>query len=310
MNDAQHPSARIMLSFLNNTSDWQQIGQAVADTSYLKDHGGVFLQLRDAQDGIVPLNSATNGLNVRSSEIAWSNYVSQGPFNTTVNGNVNVHLDAVQAGLTQTFIVPTGGPVINAVLPSFSDAIPRAVAPGSLISIYGSALAPAGGTSDVFFGTDRITTTYISPVQINAIVPDTATGLVRLEVRGSTGVRSLNVLIEPVVPSLYPTVLNAQTFAPITAASPAHPGQYVTLYATGLGQTEHRADGLDWARQQPTVSVSGKSCQVTFAGRAPGFPGLDQINCRIADDAPTSATAQVVLSSGSRSSTTVVPVLP
>lgn len=58
---------------------------------------------------------------------------------------------------------------------------------------------------------------------------------------------------------------------------PARPGQYVTLWATGLGD----------ARTEDTrVFIGLESYPVEFAGPAPGVPGLDQINVRLPDDLP------------------------
>jgi uncharacterized protein (TIGR03437 family) len=48
---------------------------------------------------------------------------------------------------------------------------------------------------------------------------------------------------------------------------------------------------------------------VTFAGRAPGYPGLDQINCQISATLQATDAAQVVVRSGLRTSNiTTLPV--
>ena len=36
----------------------------------------------------------------------------------------------------------------------------------------------------------------------------------------------------------------------------------------------------------PQVLLSGASCNVLYAGPAPGYPGLDQINCQTAGKIP------------------------
>ena len=41
---------------------------------------------------------------------------------------------------------------------------------------------------------------YVSPTQIDAIIPDNATGAPRIVVRSPSGQRGLNILIEPTVP--------------------------------------------------------------------------------------------------------------
>jgi uncharacterized protein (TIGR03437 family) len=80
-----------------------------------------------------------------------------------------------------------------------------------------------------------------------------------------------------------------------------HAGDYVELYATGLGATTNR-NGLDYANQQPTVTIGGQDCPVTYAGRAPGYVGLDQINCIVPAGLGNNAAAPVIVTSGARGS--------
>jgi uncharacterized protein (TIGR03437 family) len=206
------------------------------------------------------------------------------------------------------------------VLPNFSSDMPqRAVAPGSFIAVYGERLStstgsgaqpypPSLGGAEVLLAGQPIGLTYASTGQINAIVPDSATGVMRLRVRTANGVGGINLHIEAVVPSLHTTAVNAVTGAYVTTAAPIHPGEFLSVYATGLGLTERRADGLEWARVQPTVTVGGQPCIVLFAGRSPGFVGLDQINCQIAANAGVSDTAPVLVQSGGRSASITIPI--
>jgi uncharacterized protein (TIGR03437 family) len=80
-----------------------------------------------------------------------------------------------------------------------------------------------------------------------------------------------------------------------------HAGDYVELFATGLGRTTSK-DGLDYANQQPTVTIAGIDCPVTFAGRAPGFPGVDQINCVVPAGIGSNSAAAVAIVSANRTS--------
>ena len=71
--------------------------------------------------------------------------------------------------------------------------------------------------------------------------------------------------------------------------TPAIPGQTVTLWGTGLGA----ALGLDSihpaAHQSDTpveVEVGDRTADLTYSGRSPCCPGVDQINLQIPDDAP------------------------
>ena len=149
---------------------------------------------------------------------------------------------------------------------------------------------------------------YASTAQINSLVPDDASGLVKLRVKSAIGENTVNLMIEPAVPAIFAPALNAVTGALVTPEAPLHVGEYVSLYLTGLGQTRSEA-GLNWAILQPQVTFGGEPCIVSFAGRAPGFPGLDQINCRISINVQASDAAKVIVRSGSRvSNVTTLPV--
>lgn len=74
--------------------------------------------------------------------------------------------------------------------------------------------------------------------------------------------------------------------------SPAMPGQYIILWATGLGpitSSDNIAPPIGNLRDDIRVRILGGSSQpisipVAYAGRAPGLPGVDQINVRLPDD--------------------------
>ncbi|HYO84553.1 MAG TPA: IPT/TIG domain-containing protein [Bryobacteraceae bacterium] len=316
--DERHEAARIALSFLNGTADWQSIGQSGAEATQ---RGGLFVQVRDAEDRVVNLRGG-EGLNVRGNEIAWSDRLAAGTasFRITPANGADLSLTApVPDGSTRAIIVGTAGPNVGAIFPSAAAVYPRTVAPGMFVSVYGTALAASteqaqsqpypsslGGTQVLVNG-NPVGVHYASPQQVNAVVPENANGLVQVTVRTSQGTRTVNVLVEAAVPALFGAATNAVTGAVITATAPIGRGEYVALYLTGLGATEQRADGLEWARIQPEVTVGGRPCRMTYAGRAPGYVGLDQVNCQVAADAPT-GNVEAIVTSGRRSGRTTIPV--
>ncbi len=78
------------------------------------------------------------------------------------------------------------------------------------------------------------------------------------------------------------------------------------FYVTGLGAmtpgvpdgsgTCPAADGYCYANATPTVTVGGVSADVKFAGQAPGFPGVFQVNIVIPQNAPTGTVPLVITS--------------
>jgi uncharacterized protein (TIGR03437 family) len=204
---------------------------------------------------------------------------------------------------------------VAAVVPAFSAVFPRNVAPGMFISIYGTNLATSAtqapslpypnilGTTEVRLNGVLLPLHYAAPEQINAVVP-AASGLAKLNVKTAAGEHTVNVLFQPAVPALFSGVLNAVTGVLVTSDSPLRAGDYVSLFLTGLGATVTR-DGLEWAVVRPEVLAGGKPCELLYAGRAPGFIGLDQINCRLAADLPANSSTAVMVRSGTRISNTV-----
>ena len=87
-------------------------------------------------------------------------------------------------------------------------------------------------------------------------------------------------------------------------AAPINRGQAGFFYATGLGQKVPPVSDGDGggnithaAVQTPVVTIGGVPAQVEFAGQAPGFPGVDQINVIIPLNAPTGGAVALVVTS-------------
>jgi uncharacterized protein (TIGR03437 family) len=77
----------------------------------------------------------------------------------------------------------------------------------------------------------------------------------------------------------------------------------LSLFLTGLGATTTQ-NGLSFAQTQPAITIGSQSCRVTYAGRAPTIPGVDQINCVVPGGVSGSALP-VIVTSGGRASNTV-----
>jgi uncharacterized protein (TIGR03437 family) len=90
----------------------------------------------------------------------------------------------------------------------------------------------------------------------------------------------------------------------ITSSLPASAGETVVLYATGLGALANSVAEYDWpASANPTsvpvqADVAGVQAMVLYAGAAPGYPGVYQINIVIPPTATTSAGAAVKITEG------------
>jgi uncharacterized protein (TIGR03437 family) len=193
------------------------------------------------------------------------------------------------------------------------------VAPGELVSIYGSALGPAAGAPGqltnpvlvsnalegvhVLFDGVPAPITYASAGQVNAVVPYGVAGQSTTQLQ----VEYLGQVSPPVtlpVTTLSPALFTANTSGsgqgailnltgpPInSAANPAARGDWVAIYGTGIGVTSPAStDGMLAtapygqlpAKVNVTVTMGGITCQTNYAGAAPYLiSGALQINAQV-----------------------------
>jgi uncharacterized protein (TIGR03437 family) len=167
-----------------------------------------------------------------------------------------------------------------------------AVAPDSLATLFGVNLAG----SSVEVDSEAALLLYVSPSQINFVVPgDTAPGTADVVVRNtSTGAaQSGTMLVQNAAPAVFSAdgtgkgagaILNAVTFAsaPFLTVTPEIAGSdqrtRLAVFATGL-------------RYAATVGASATDASgntynltVEYAGPAPGYFGLDQVNIVLPPD--------------------------
>jgi uncharacterized protein (TIGR03437 family) len=316
IDSATHDSAQMIVSFFNGTDAWQSVGTAAESDPFLSVDGGLIVAAHAADDSSVNIDSVTAGLqgadkqlSISSDHLAFTDQFPAGAigFNLTA-GSLNINSTAtLPAGGTEPYLVKPG-PLVARVFPAAAATFPLELAPRMLIAIYGADLASA----TVSIAGTALSLYYVSATQINAVLPDTASGFTQLTVQSSSGQNSINIYVEAAAPAIFTqdssgsgpaSALKSTDQSLVTAANPLQAGDTVELYATGLGQTTPN-NGLDYAVQQPTVTVGGVACPVVFAGAAPGFVGLDQINCTIPAGLTSSATTPVVIASGDRTSNT------
>ena len=329
---ASDDNARFILSFLNGTAGWQTIGEAAEQNKFLSVDGGLYLRPLTASGSPQKLNSAeaktasgtAKSLNMSNDEIAYTDLFPAGQVLLTANAASGTLTRTVNlpAGSVQAFLLKPG-PNVSRVQPAAAAVFPFSFASRMLISIYGDGLAQSTdqahsqplptllSDAQVKLNGSPLGLLYVSTGQINALLPDNiAPGLVKLTVQNSAGTSNVNLMLEAAHPAIFSldqsgtgaaAAINVRTGLPVSGNNPLRANDYVELFLTGLGDTAHR-QGLDYANQVPTVTIGGVNCPVTFAGRAPGFAGLDQINCRVPAGLAANASAAVVVTSGARTS--------
>lgn len=188
----------------------------------------------------------------------------------------------------------------------------QAVAPGSYISIFGTGLSdytdsatyvPLPLAIDLAFVSFDVPSAgisvpgymlFASPGQVNLQVPweleGQSSARVKVTIDSSYGgVVTMNLAAySPAFFEYSPGAAAAldQNNKPIGSSNPAVPGQTIQIFANGLGPVTNQpasgspalANPLSKTTATPTVTIAGHNAPVSFAGLAPGYPGLYQIN--------------------------------
>lgn len=215
------------------------------------------------------------------------------------------------------FAQPTVTQVQNAASNALAPLPNAPIAPGSYFSIYGSGIGPSTGTywnpyplPTSLGGVTAVTVTmggtayqayleFVYATQINAVLPSTVpagTGTLTVTYNGGTS-KSFGITV---VPRSFGTfsineagtgpgiMTNAVTYALVTPFSTVKPGDYVTIWGTGLGALPDPSTEQTAAPPQTNICASTSSCPVTvwiggvqatvtYAGRS-GYTAEDQID--------------------------------
>ncbi len=247
----------------------------------------------------------------------------------------------VEIPLTGTGIEASTRPQVSAGGVVDAAQFQAVIARGGIGSIFGSELADdiviAGDVPLPFeLGGARVLVDgweaplfFVSPNQINFQVPFEA------DSPGEVGVvvtrNGEDSPIEPAsmaefAPGVFinpntgePIIQRHPDGALITAANPAKPGDVLIIFMTGIGGVSNppatgaaaTASPLARARVTPVVTVGGEGAQVFFAGLAPFFVGLGQVNIQLPESLlTTGATMPLVIDfEGSRNPPVNLPVV-
>jgi len=264
---------------------------------------------------------------------------------------VSVSVPGAAGGLSDPVIVSTGptiypNGVLNAASPvtvtndASANSFAVGLAPGTFTAVYGAGFATAttvatapypntlGGVKVLVNGTPA-PIYFVSASQIDFVMPWEASGTqANIEVTTSTGASNTVTAAIQTAPQIFTTnqqgsgqaaVLIAGTgtiVAPTGAfpgSRPAAKGEYISIYATGLGAVTTQpsdgapATGLSPSLATPAVNIGcqGASsitfCQapVLFSGLAPGFVGLYQVNVQVPPTALSGSQVPLQLTFGS-----------
>ncbi len=144
--------------------------------------------------------------------------------------------------------------------------------------------------------------------QVNFQVPwASPTGDVTVNINGAEARAS----IAPAAPAVF--TVDGRLAAVL---APGVPGQPIEIFATGLGAVSNppstgapaSAAPLSQLTAQVEVSIAGRPAQVTFAGLAPGFAGLYQVNALIPPSTPSGEAELILRVNGAASPAVRLPI--
>jgi uncharacterized protein (TIGR03437 family) len=223
------------------------------------------------------------------------------------------------------------------IIGAFGGLTPGLLAPGDVISIYGSDLAETAlAAPPPPLPTMLVDTTvtiqglsmplyYVGAGQINAVVPYEISGnslnapLQMLVQRGNTLSQPVSVTVATAEPVIYgggnaiSATADGITWYVVSPSSPAHVGDYIVIYCLGLGATTPSVpDGglppagiLAWAAPIQ-MTIGGQSATVLYQGLTPQYTGLYQVDAQIPTGVPTGDSVPITISMGGQTS----PSLP
>lgn len=257
--------------------------------------------------------------------------------------NIEAHSGSLQAGTIQLIGTVNRNPnpppaiSVNGTVNAFNRVPAGALAPGMIVEVYGSNLATVGGNPGVlplttnFNGTNLIVGSrnaplyYVSNTQLNVEINSEFAPNQRYPVIASlNGTLSVPVTIDvaPLQLGLAATddgiviAQHGQTSANISETSPAKPGEVVVIYLSGMGATNPAVKSGEAAPGSPaakvtaaaTVTVGRENAVVQFAGLAPGFVGLYQVNFVVPGSLASGKQPLVVSQNGVSSNAAMLPV--
>jgi uncharacterized protein (TIGR03437 family) len=202
-------------------------------------------------------------------------------------------------------VISPGGIVSSA---SFATEAP--LAPGSIIAIFGTHLADGAiaaqalplpsqlGQTQVIVAGQSMPLFFVSDSQINAMLPYDIPVNRPYQVivqRGTSTTIPETITLAAAGPAVFtrdqtgigPGLVFDARFRSIDATNPAAAGDAIVIYTTGLGDVTPAIpagapaplDALSPTSSPATVTIGGVDApQVLFAGLAPGFTGLYQVN--------------------------------
>jgi uncharacterized protein (TIGR03437 family) len=227
-----------------------------------------------------------------------------------LSGNASASYQATRP-LLNLAIAPLA-PAFNASAVVNAATFTAGISPGGLFSIFGSGLSGPGSATAVDFDGTPAALLAASPFQINGQVPATIlAGSHVLRVKSAFGTAQQTVTVSAVSPGIFMVgvppsgaIENYPDESLNAANNPVARGQALIVFATGLGAVTKQSQ-FSTTTAPVTAVLNGVEMPVSFAGLAPGFVGLYQVNLLIPSATPPGLGISLTLKQAGQVSNTV-----
>ncbi|HTS27638.1 MAG TPA: hypothetical protein VMH81_17310, partial [Bryobacteraceae bacterium] len=287
-------------------------------------HGGSAASLDDVLANVAHRSSGT-GTDTLTSATARAQLVK---FLNSIDGSTPpINPPAAQLN--------TGG-IVNGASGTFGV---KAVAPGSVAGVYGTGLSLVlqsaaavplpkslgGATFNV--GTAPAAFFFAAPTQLNVQIPwEAPLGTVTATSTVGSSTTTTQVTVAQFSPGIFTTTQTgsgqgiivgpngiAAPSGAFPGSQPVNPGDFITIYCTGLGPVQNQpATGaaaspspLPQTTVQATATIGGLAAPVSYSGLTPGGVGLYQVNAQVPAGVTAGNAVAVTISIGGVASNSV-----
>lgn len=323
--------SRLMLTALAGQSSAPQVVS-------LMNSGGGSLQWNATPSASWLSVSPGSGMNSGTITVVGSAAsLATGSYNATISIYASASNSPLMIPVSLSVNASSGNPSISSGGIVSAAGYQSALSRGSVGSVFGASLADTIASADkvplprslagVAVSVNGVNAPlwYVSAGQINFQVPFEAplTGSVPVVVsKNGVPSQAANAPVQEYAPSVFTYQRTSGVFDPIITKSdasivspsnPAVPGDYLTVWGTGIGNlTSTPTSGdltpnspLSKAQLTPTITLGGTPVDVQFAGLTPGGVGLAQFNIHLPSSLPQASTLPLVIQFGSVSSQAV-----
>ncbi|HTW63611.1 MAG TPA: protease pro-enzyme activation domain-containing protein [Bryobacteraceae bacterium] len=316
---APPPTSTAHITLLSNLSTVAQnevvyLTATVTSTNGITPTGAVSFSIGETSLGSAYLTgtagSATATLAVNGLQLPAGSGTITASYNSSNTASVNVNVTASGSG-------SSAAPAISGI--GNGASFKQSFAPGGILSVFGSNLAPATQSAssvplpDSVSGVEVLVNGIVAPLyyvsasQLNVQIPyeTTADSPAELSVNNNGQVAKQSLQVAAAAPGIFTN--SAGVLVPTASAAP---GQEIAFYITGAGAvTPAISDGaappsstaladLPAPAQKVTVTIGGAQAAIDFAGIPWALVGVTQINVTVPDGIAAGAQPVVVTVGG------------